>query len=135
MTTHRSLATFAILATVGIALLGSAGVANASPQDDAYLAALRGVGLSWTPGTQAGLIQEAHDVCYNLTWGLDPAADCQRPRIAPGRAGRHRERSRHHGQLGAPDLLSRKRLRRTHAVHVIGLAACAYSASFLAGRQ
>ena len=46
MTTHRLLATFAILATAGIALIGSAGVANASPQDDAYLAALRGVGLS-----------------------------------------------------------------------------------------
>jgi hypothetical protein len=72
MTTHRSLATLAILATAGIALIGSAGVANASPQDDAYLAALRGVGLHWTPGTQAGLIQEAHDVCYNLTWGWTP---------------------------------------------------------------
>ncbi len=72
MTTHRSLATLATLATAGFALIGSAGVANASPQDDAYLAALRGVGLHWTPGTQAGLIQEAHDVCYNLTWGWTP---------------------------------------------------------------
>ena len=72
MTTHRSLTTLAILATGGAALIGSAGVANASPQDDAYLAALRGVGLSWGPGTQAALIQEAHDVCYNLTWGWSP---------------------------------------------------------------
>jgi hypothetical protein len=72
MTTHRSLATLAILATAGIALIGSAGVADASPQDDAYLAALRGVGLHWTPGTEVGLIQEAHDVCYNLTWGWTP---------------------------------------------------------------
>jgi hypothetical protein len=72
MTTHRSLTTLAVLATAGAALIGSAGAANASPQDDSYLAALRGVGLSWTPDTQAGLIQEAHDVCYNLTWGWRP---------------------------------------------------------------
>jgi hypothetical protein len=69
MTTHRSLTALAFLAMAGAALIRSAGVANASPQDDAYLAALQGVGLSWTPGTQARLIQEAHDVCYNLTWG------------------------------------------------------------------
>jgi Protein of unknown function (DUF732) len=72
MTTHRSVATLAFLATAGAAWLGSAGVANASPQDDAYLAALHGVGLHWTPDTQPGLIQEAHDVCYNLTWGWTP---------------------------------------------------------------
>jgi hypothetical protein len=72
MTTHRSLITLAVAAIGGAALIGSAGVANASPQDDAYLAALRGVGLHWTPGTQPGLIQEAHDVCYNLTWGWTP---------------------------------------------------------------
>ncbi|MGA8327992.1 MAG: DUF732 domain-containing protein [Mycobacterium sp.] len=74
MTTHRSLTTLAIFATAGAALIGSAGVANASPQDDAYLAALRGVGLSWTPDTQPGLITEAHDVCSNLTWGWTPQA-------------------------------------------------------------
>jgi hypothetical protein len=72
LTTHRSATTLVILSTAGAALLGSAGPANASPQDDAYLAALRGVGLSWTPSTQPGLIQEAHDVCYNLTWGWRP---------------------------------------------------------------
>jgi hypothetical protein len=72
MTKHPSLTRLAILATAGAALLSSAGVAHASPQDDAYLAALRGVGLTWTPDTQAGLIQEAHDVCNNLTWGWTP---------------------------------------------------------------
>jgi hypothetical protein len=72
MKMHRSLATLAMFATAGIALIGSAGRANASPQDDAYLAALRGSGLHWTPGTSAGLIAEAHDVCYNLTWGWTP---------------------------------------------------------------
>lgn len=72
MTTQRSLTTLAILATAGTTLISSAGVANANPQDDAYLAALQGVGLSWQPGTQARLIQEAHDVCYNLTWGWRP---------------------------------------------------------------
>ncbi len=72
MTTRRSRTTLAILAMAGIAMIGSTGVANASPQDDAYLAALRGVGLHWTPDTQPGLIKEAHDVCYNLTWGWTP---------------------------------------------------------------
>jgi hypothetical protein len=70
---NRSPMTLAIFATVGAAfLIGGVGVANATPQDDAYLAALSGVGLSWKPGTQAALIQEAHDVCYNLTWGWSP---------------------------------------------------------------
>lgn len=72
MTRHRSVTRLVILATAGTALLSSAGVANADPQDDAYLAALRGVGLHWTPGTEAGLIQEAHDVCYDLTWAWSP---------------------------------------------------------------
>ena len=69
---HRSLATLAMLAAAGIALIGSAGVAKAGPQDDAYLAALRASGLTWTPDTVPGLIAEAHDVCYNLTWGWTP---------------------------------------------------------------
>jgi hypothetical protein len=72
MTTHRSLTALAVFTMAGAALLSSAGVANASPQDDAYLAALRGVGLTWTPGTEVGLIQEAHDVCSNLTWAWTP---------------------------------------------------------------
>jgi hypothetical protein len=69
---HRPLATLAVLATAGIGLIGSAGVAHASAQDDAYLAALHGAGLTWTPGTRPGLLAEAHDVCYNLTWGWTP---------------------------------------------------------------
>ncbi|OBK35437.1 hypothetical protein A5658_08555 [Mycobacterium sp. 1245111.1] len=72
MTRHRSVTSLAILGTAGAVFLSSAGVAHASAQDDAYLAALRGVGLHWTPGTEAGLIKEANDVCYNLTWGWTP---------------------------------------------------------------
>lgn len=54
------------------ALLSSAGIASATPQDDAYLAQLRAVGLTWPPKTDEALIAEAHDVCYDLTWGWTP---------------------------------------------------------------
>ena len=42
------------------------------PQDDAYLAQLRAVGLSWPPKTEEALIGEAHLICYDLTWGWAP---------------------------------------------------------------
>lgn len=55
------------------AFLGSAAVASANtPQDDAYLAQLRAVGLSWPPRTEEALIGEAHLICYDLTWGWTP---------------------------------------------------------------
>ncbi|ETA89970.1 hypothetical protein O983_20990 [Mycobacterium avium 09-5983] len=74
-----------MFATAGVAWLGSAGIANASPQDDAYLAALRDAGLTWTPETVPGLLQEAQDVCYNLTWDWSPQriADDLEARLGP----------------------------------------------------
>lgn len=55
------------------AFLGSVAVASANtPQDDAYLAQLRAVGLSWPPRTEEALIGEAHLICYDLTWGWTP---------------------------------------------------------------
>jgi hypothetical protein len=52
--------------------MSSPGSAGATPQDDAYLAQLRAVGLTWPPKTEEALIAEAHDVCYDLTWGWTP---------------------------------------------------------------
>ncbi|WP_413540618.1 MULTISPECIES: DUF732 domain-containing protein [Mycobacterium avium complex (MAC)] len=57
---------------IGAALVGGAGIAAATPQDDAYLAQLRAAGLTWPPKTDEALIAEAHDVCYDLTWGWTP---------------------------------------------------------------
>jgi hypothetical protein len=57
---------------VALAFASSAGIAAATPQDDAYLAQLRAVGLTWPPKTEEALIAEAHDVCYDLTWGWTP---------------------------------------------------------------
>ncbi|WP_443889898.1 DUF732 domain-containing protein [Mycobacterium avium] len=57
---------------IGAALVGGAGIAAATPQDDAYLAQLRAAGLTWPPKTEEALIAEAHDVCYDLTWGWTP---------------------------------------------------------------
>ncbi|WP_142394962.1 DUF732 domain-containing protein, partial [Mycobacterium avium] len=57
---------------IGAVLVGGAGIAAATPQDDAYLAQLRAAGLTWPPKTEEALIAEAHDVCYDLTWGWTP---------------------------------------------------------------
>ena len=62
--------TFPVIA--GAALVGSTAVASATPADDAYLAKLRAVGLSWPPNTEEALIGEAHLICYDLTWGWAP---------------------------------------------------------------
>ncbi|EUA38277.1 hypothetical protein I549_3656 [Mycobacterium avium subsp. avium 2285 (R)] len=67
---------------IGAVLVGGAGIAAATPQDDAYLAQLRAAGLTWPPKTEEALIAEAHDVCYDLTWGWTPqqiADDLNRP--------------------------------------------------------
>ncbi|OBJ47079.1 DUF732 domain-containing protein [Mycobacterium sp. 1423905.2] len=56
----------------GAALLGSAAVAAATPADDAFLAQLRAVGITWPPGKEEALIGEGHLVCYDLTWGWTP---------------------------------------------------------------
>jgi len=57
----------------GAALVSSAAIATASTsQDDAYLAQLRAVGLTWPPQTEEALIGEAHLICYDLTWGWTP---------------------------------------------------------------
>ncbi|WP_406815349.1 DUF732 domain-containing protein [Mycobacterium sp. M23085] len=72
MPSLRRLARIAVPTMVLAALLSSAGIAGATPQDDAYLAQLRAVGLTWPPKTEEALIAEAHDVCYDLTWGWTP---------------------------------------------------------------
>ena len=72
MPSLRMLSRIAVPAIVALAFASSAGIAAASPQDDAYLAQLRAVGLTWPPKTEEALIAEAHDVCYDLTWGWTP---------------------------------------------------------------
>ncbi|UMB69443.1 DUF732 domain-containing protein [Mycobacterium paraterrae] len=73
MTSRRWLTKLSISVLAGAALVGSAGIAGANtPQDDAYLAQLRAVGLTWPPSTEEALIGEAHLICYDLTWGWQP---------------------------------------------------------------
>ena len=72
MPSPRRLATIAIPVIVAAALVSRPATAAATPQDDAYLAQLRAVGLTWPPKTEEALIAEAHDVCYDLTWGWTP---------------------------------------------------------------
>ncbi|CAM4234855.1 hypothetical protein MB901379_01372 [Mycobacterium basiliense] len=68
----RWLAGLSIPVMAGVALMGSAGIATASPADDDYLAQLRAVGLTWPAGKEEALIGEAHLICYDLTWGWTP---------------------------------------------------------------
>jgi hypothetical protein len=62
----------AVPIAVGAALIAGAPVAAADPVNDAYLAQLRAIGLTWPPQTEPALIDEAHQICYYLTWGKSP---------------------------------------------------------------
>jgi hypothetical protein len=64
--------TIGIPMMAGAALVSSAAIATANPDDDAYLAQLRAVGLTWPPSTEHALIGEAHLICYDLTWDWTP---------------------------------------------------------------
>ena len=73
MPAPRWLVGLAIPVMAGAALASSAAIATATtPQDDAYLNALRAVGLNWPPQTEEALIAEAHYICYDLSWGWQP---------------------------------------------------------------
>jgi Protein of unknown function (DUF732) len=72
MSLTRWLAGLAVPVMAGAALVSSAAVATANPGDDAYLAMLRAVGLSWPPRADEALIGEAHLICYDLMWGWEP---------------------------------------------------------------
>jgi Protein of unknown function (DUF732) len=73
MPSLRWTARLAIPVMAGAALVSSAAIATAaSPQDDAYLAQLHAVGLTWPPNTEEALIGEAHLICYDLSWGWQP---------------------------------------------------------------
>jgi hypothetical protein len=72
MPSPRWLARLTIPIIAGAALVSSAAIATANPDDDAYLAQLRAVGLTWPPNTDQAMIGEAHNICYGLTWGWTP---------------------------------------------------------------
>lgn len=72
MPSPRWPAALALPLMAAAALVATPSVAAATPQDDAYLAQLRAAGLTWPPKTDEALIAEAHDVCYDLTWGWTP---------------------------------------------------------------
>jgi len=72
MPSPRWLARIAIPVLAGAVLVSSAPIAAANPDDDAYLAKLRAVGLDWPPNSDQAVIGVAHLVCYDLTWGWAP---------------------------------------------------------------
>ena len=73
MPSPRWLAILTIPMMAGAALVSSAAIATATtPADDAYLAKLRAVGLTWPPNSEEALIGEAHLICYDLVWGWTP---------------------------------------------------------------
>ncbi len=73
MSSPRWLARLAIPMMAGSALLSSSAIATATTaQDDAYLAQLHAVGLTWPPSTEEALIGEAHLICYDLQWAWQP---------------------------------------------------------------
>ena len=72
MPSPRWLARLTIPMMAGAALVSSAAIATANPDDDAYLAQLRGIGITWPPGHDEALIGMAHLICDDLGWGWTP---------------------------------------------------------------
>ena len=58
----------------GAALVTSAAIATADATDDAYLAQLRALGLTWPPDRDENINAVAHLICYDHKWGYTPDA-------------------------------------------------------------
>ncbi len=71
MPSPRWLAALTVPVMVGAALITNAASAAADP-NDAYLAQLRGAGITWPPGHEEALIGMAHLICDDLGWGWAP---------------------------------------------------------------
>ena len=69
MPSPRWLATLTVPMMVGAALVTNAAIATADPTNDAYLAQLRGIGITWPPGHDEALIGMAQLICDDLGWG------------------------------------------------------------------
>ena len=72
MFSSRWLVRLTVPIVAGAALISSAAIAAADPRDDAYLAQLRAVGLTWPPGHDEAIIGMAHLICDDLGWGWTP---------------------------------------------------------------
>ena len=72
MFSPRWLVRLTVPIVAGAALVTSAAIATADPRDDAYLAQLRAVGLTWPPGHDEAIIGMAHLICDDLGWGWTP---------------------------------------------------------------
>ncbi len=65
MPSPRWLARLIVPMMVGAALVTSAAIAAADATDDAYLAQLRALGLTWPPDRDQAVIAVAHLICYD----------------------------------------------------------------------
>jgi hypothetical protein len=72
MPSPRWLAALTVPVMVGATLVTNAAIAAADPINDAYLAQLRGIGITWPPGHDEALIGMAHLICDDLGWGWTP---------------------------------------------------------------
>jgi len=69
MPSPRWLARLAIPVLTGVALFSGAAIATADPVDDAYLAQLRGIGMTWPPDHDDALTGMGRLICDDLGWG------------------------------------------------------------------
>ena len=74
MPSPRWLARLIVPMMVGAALVTSAAIATADTTDDAYLAQLRALGVTWPPDRDEAVIAVAHLICYDRRWGYTPDA-------------------------------------------------------------
>jgi Protein of unknown function (DUF732) len=87
MPSPRWLARLTIPMMAGAALVTSAAIATADATDDAYLAQLRALGLTWPPDRDENIIAVAHLICYDHKWGYTPDAIANDVHTALGSSG------------------------------------------------
>jgi hypothetical protein len=69
MFSPRRLAMLTVPIAAGAVLFGTPAVANADRSDDAYLAQLRSLGMTWPPDHDAPLTTMGRLVCDDIAWG------------------------------------------------------------------
>ncbi|MGB9302498.1 MAG: DUF732 domain-containing protein, partial [Mycobacterium sp.] len=72
MSPPRWLARLVVPMITGAAVLTSAPIATADPVNDAYVAQLRAIGITWAEGHDEAMIGMAHLICDDLGWGWTP---------------------------------------------------------------
>lgn len=74
MAVPRWLAKMTIPVVIGAALTSGSAIAMADSNDDAYLAKLKALGVSWNSGADSDMVAMGHAICSDRMAGKTPDA-------------------------------------------------------------